>query len=252
MFRSKHLKKFKEINHFFFSKNGGFSRGIYKSLNCGKGSKDNPKHVKKNINLISKKIKVSKNKLLLMHQTHSNKVKIINNKNKYMKKIKSDAIITNIRGLGLAVVTADCVPVLLYEAKNQVIGCIHAGWRGAFFGIIENTVKKIKKLNSKNNIYACIGPCIGKKSYEVDLKFYKKFISKSEENKIYFVKKNKDKKLFDLRKYVDDKLKRLNIKTDHVNYDTFREKKLFFSFRRSQLLKQQDYGRCISVISLTK
>ena len=89
------------------------------------------------------------------------------------------------------------------------------------FGIIENTVKKIKKLNSKNNIYACIGPCIGRKSYEVDLKFYKKFISKSEENKIYFVKKNKDKKLFDLRKYVDDKLKRLNIKTDHVNYDTF-------------------------------
>ena len=97
-----------------------------------------------------------------------------------------------------------------------------------------------------------MGPCIGKKSYEVDIDFYKKFISKSKKNSAYFLKKNNNKKLFNLRKYVNDKLVKLNVKVDHVNHDTFKEKTRFFSYRRSQKLGQNDYGRCISVIALTK
>ena len=112
-------------------------------------------------------------------------------------------------------------------------------------------IKKLKKLNSKNKIFASIGPCIGVNSYEVDLKFYKRFITKSKNNKIYFLKKNKCKKLFNLRKYVNDKLIKLNVIVDHVNHDTFKEKSSFFSYRRSQKLDDNDYGRCISVISLT-
>ena len=63
---------------------------------------------------------------------------------------------------------------------------------------------------------------------------------------------NDNKKLFDLRKYVNDKLLKLNIKVDHVNHDTFKEKNSFFSYRRSKKLHEKDYGRCISVISLIK
>ena len=99
-------------------------------------------------------------------------------------------------------------------------------------------------------IYASIGPCIGKKNYEVDLKFFKKFILRSNKNRKYFSKKNKNKKLFDLRKFVADKLIKLKINVDHVNFDTFDEKNYFFSYRRSSVLKLKDYGRCISVISL--
>ena len=80
-----------------------------------------------------------------MYQTHSNKVIFINGKNKNNKQFNCDALITNIEGLALGVVTADCVPILIYDLKNQVIGCIHAGWRGASLGIIENTIKRIKK-----------------------------------------------------------------------------------------------------------
>ena len=76
------------------------------------------------------------------------------------------------------------------------MGCIHAGWKGAFFGIIENTINKVKKLNSNNSLVASIGPCIGEKSYEVDFNFYKKFLNKSKKNKKYFSYKNKNKKLF--------------------------------------------------------
>ena len=251
MYFSKKLKKFKNINHCFFSRKGGFSKGIYKSLNCGQGSKDNKKIIKKNLSLISKKIMVDKKKLALMYQTHSNKVLVINNKNKNSIKFKSDAIITKIKGLALGVVTADCVPIILYDVKNHIIGCIHAGWKGASSGIIENTVKKFKKLNSNNKIYAAIGPCIGDKSYEVDLPFYRKFMLISKKNYIYFKTKKNKKKLFNLRKYINDKLIKLNVIVDNIDKDTFREKSNFFSYRRSQKMKQNDYGRCISVIAMT-
>ena len=249
MFYSKKLKKLKQIKHCFFSKKNGFSKGIYKSLNCGKGSKDNKKNINRNLNYVAKKMSVKKNKLILMHQTHSNKVVEIK-KNNYHKKILADAMFTKMSGVALGVLTADCVPIIIYETRNKIIGCIHAGWKGASSGIINNTITKIKKINSNCKIFASVGPCIGRKSYEVDMNFYKKFISKSLNNKIYFTKKNKLKMFFNLRKFVTDKLLKLGVIVDQVNRDTFAEKTNFFSYRRSCKLKQKDYGRCISTICM--
>ena len=147
-------------------------------------------------------------------------------------------------------VTADCVPILLYDKKNKIIGSIHAGWKGAFSGIIKNTILKMNKLSSNSQIYASVGPCICKLSYEVDYDFYKKFIRISNKNNKYFHKKNKTKKIFNLRKFVSDKLENLNVKVDHVNHDTYKDKMNFYSYRRSRKMKQSDYGRCISAISL--
>ena len=249
MFYSKKLKKLKRVKHCFFSRRKGFSKGIYKSLNCGRGSKDNKDIIQKNLKHIAKIMNVEKSKLILMHQTHSNKVNVIK-KNNFRKRIIADAMITQMKNVAIGVVTADCAPIIVYDVKNNVVGCIHAGWKGAFSGIIDNTIKRIKKLNTNSKIFACVGPCIGKKSYEVDLKFYRKFVSKSWKNKIYFTNKNKTKKLFNLRKFVTDKLLKLNVKVDHVDKDTYAEKSNFFSFRRSFKLKQKDYGRCISVVRL--
>ena len=249
MFYSKKLKKFKEIKHCFFSKRNGYSTGIYKSLNCGHGSKDNKKNIQKNLNLVAKKMSINSKNLVLMHQTHSNKVIEIKRMN-YKKKIYADAMITKMRGVSLGVLTADCVPIVLYDSKNKIIGCIHAGWKGAFKNIIKNTIHKIRKISSKSKIYASVGPCIGLKNYEVDLKFYKKFISRSAKNKLYFLHKSKSKKLFNLRRFVTDKLKECKVEVDQVNHDTFAEKNKFFSFRRSCKLKQKDYGRCISTIRM--
>ena len=249
MYYSKELKKFKQINHCFFSRKNGFSKGVYKGLNCGRGSKDSKKNIKRNLNYVAKKMSVEKNKLILMHQTHSNKVVEIK-KNNFKKRIVADAMITKMNKVALGVLTADCVPIIVYDFRNKIIGCIHAGWKGAFLGVIENTIKKLKKLNSNNKIFASVGPCIGKKSYEVDILFYENFVSKSRSNKIYFKYKSKTKKLFNLRKYVTDKLLKLNVKVDQVNKDTFTEKRNFFSYRRSRKLKQKDYGRCISTVCL--
>ena len=249
MFYSKKFKKLKKLKHCFFSRKKGFSKGIYKSLNCGRGSKDNKNNIDKNLNFVAKTMAVKRDKLILMHQTHSNKVVEIK-KNNYRKKIIADAMITKMKDLTICVVTADCVPIIVYDSRSQIIGCIHAGWKGAFYGIIDNTIKKIKKLSSNNKIHSAVGPCIGEKSYEVDNKFYKKFVSKSWKNKIYFTHKDKTKKLFNLRKFVTDKLLKLSVNVDQVNKDTFAEKSNFFSYRRSFKLKQKDYGRCISAVRL--
>ena len=249
MFYSRKLRKIKNIKHCFFSRKSGFSKGFYKSLNCGRGSKDNKKNINKNLNFVAQKMSVERTNLILMHQSHSNKVVEIK-KNNYRKKINADAMITKMNGVALAVLTADCVPILVYNFKNKFIGCIHAGWKGAFSGVIENTIRKLNKSNSNNPIFASVGPCIGEKSYEVDNTFYKKFVSKSRKNKIYFKHKNKTKKLFNLRKFVTDKLLKLNVKVDQINKDTFTEKSNFFSYRRSRKLKQKDYGRCISSVCL--
>ena len=249
MFYSKKLKRFKEIKHCFFSKRNGYSTGIYKSLNCGQGSKDSKKNIQKNLKLVAKKMSVKSENLVLMHQTHSNNVIEIKRIN-FKKKIYADAMITKLRGVSLSVLTADCVPIILYDSKNKIIGCIHAGWKGAFKNIIKNTIRKIRKISSKSKIYASVGPCIGLKSYEVDIKFYKKFIFKSTKNKLYFLNKSKSKKLFNLRRFVTDKLKECKVEVAQVNHDTFAEKNKFFSFRRSCRLKQNDYGRCLSTIGI--
>ena len=141
MFYSKNLKK-NDINHCFFSRKNGTSKGIYESLNCGIGSKDHKLDVKKNLEKVSKKFNINKKQLILMNQTHSNKVQILDDN--ILGRIESDAMLTKNNSIALCVLTADCAPILIYEEENKIIGCIHAGWKGAINGIIENTLKKLE------------------------------------------------------------------------------------------------------------
>ncbi len=251
MFYSKQLKKFKDIKHCFFSRNNGFSKGLYSSLNCGKGSNDKTQNITKNLKKICVVMKIKFNNLILMNQTHSNKVIIIDKKNKNNKIFNSDALITNLKDVVLAVLTADCVPIILYDKINNTVACIHAGWKGANNGIIENTLDAFKSLEKRNMIYASIGPCIGRDSYEVGKEFYTKFISEKTTNKQFFKKKKNSKFLFDIRGYVIHKLKSNGVKyIDNIELDTFKDAYNFYSYRRSQKLNEPDYGRCISTICL--
>jgi YfiH family protein len=251
MFFSERFKKFDNINHCFFSKNGGVSRGVYDSLNCGLGSSDKKENILKNLDIVKKKMGLNSENLFSMNQTHSNNVTVINNANKHIQKINSDALVTNQRNIGISVLTADCVPVLIYDEVNQIIAVIHAGWRGALGGIILNTFNEINRIAKNGKINVAIGPCINAHNYEVDQDFYLKFIHESKSNKKFFFSTVKNKFLFDLRKYVNSKFEKLDVNhVDNINFDTFSENKNFFSFRRSKQTGEKDYGRCISVISL--
>ena len=251
MFFSKKFKKFDNINHCFFSKNNGVSQGIYNSLNCGLGSDDKRENILKNLKIVSKKIGISAENLYTMNQTHSSKVTVINNSNKHIQRIDSDALVTNQKNIAISVLTADCVPILIYDEVNQIIGSIHAGWKGAIGGIIENTINEIAKIGINGKINVAIGPCISVNNYEVGKEFYLKFIRKSKKNENFFISIKNNKFLFNLRKYINSKFEMLEVNhIENIDFDTFSEDKNFFSFRRSNHLREKDYGRCISVISL--
>jgi len=250
MFFSKKLKSFSNVNHFFFSKKGGVSRGIYSSLNCGLGSQDKKRNVLKNLDIISRKIGVGSKNLFTMNQTHSNKVVVVNDTNKHIQRIDSDALVTNKKNIAISVLTADCVPILIYDEVNQIVGSVHAGWRGALNGVIENTLNEITKIGKNGKINVAIGPCIGVKNYEVGEEFYSMFVKKSKKNDKFFLS-TKNKLLFDLRKYVNSKFKDRAIKNvENIDFDTFSVNENFFSARRSKQTNEKDYGRCISAISL--
>ena len=251
MYFSKKFNKFTEIKHCFFSKNGGVSKNVYDSLNCGLGSSDDKKNILNNLSIVSKKIGVDENNLFTMNQTHSNKVVIINESNKDNKRVNADALITNIKNIAISVLTADCVPILIYEKVNHIVACVHAGWKGAINGIIENTFNNMIQMNKVNSFYVAIGPCIGLESYEVGKEFYNEFIAENKQNDKFFSPNNNNKFFFDLRKYVNFKITKFDVKyIENVDLNTFVEKEKFFSFRRSRKLKEKDYGRCISTIGL--
>ena len=253
MFFSKKLQKFENIKHCFFSRKDGFSKGNYKSLNCGLGSADKKENVLKNLESVSKKIGCEKESLITLNQKHTNEVILLNSDTDIKNKLAGDAMISKVKNLGIGILTADCASILFYDPKNKIIGCSHAGWKGALNGIIKNTVTKFNELNSNSeDLIAIVGPCINKNNYKVRADFLKRFLDQDKKNEIFFERINDEKYKFDLRGFIIKELWNLNVNNiDNIEMDTFSKSEFFYSYRRSSLKKEKDYGRCISVILMT-
>lgn len=246
------LNNYNEIKHGFFTRLNGFSKKEFKSLNCSLSNGDEQKFVLKNREMVLKKLKLNKKKLILLNQTHSSKVVIIN-KNNLNKKTNADGMITNLKDVVLGVLTADCAPIFIYDKKKKFICCLHAGWKGTLNNISKNAIKLFDKYNIKSgDLEAIIGPCLSTKNYEVDKKFEKKFINKKLEYSKFFKNKNKNKSLFNLRGILRYQLQQLGLKRIHnINLDTYANESLFFSHRRSTHKGKISSGRLINIISLT-
>ena len=253
MFFSKKLQKFKNIKHCFFSRKNGFSEGNYESLNCGLGSSDKKENVLKNLEFVSKKIECKKESLITLNQKHTNEVICFISDDDVKNKLAGDAIVSKVKNVGIGILTADCASIFFYAPKNKIIGCSHAGWKGALNGIIKNTVEKFNELNSNNNdLIAVVGPCINKKNYKIKTDLYKKFTDQDKKNEIFFEKISNENYIFDLRGYINKEISNLDIKSiENIEKDTFSEVDFFYSYRRSLFNKEADYGRCISVILMT-
>ena len=252
MIKSKKLNRFQNINHAFFNRIGGKSTGIFKSLNCGPGSADKKKNILKNLTIVKKIISPKSKKIILLNQIHGNKFYFIDKNSKILRnKFEGDALITNRANLPIAVLTADCAPILIHDEKTKMVAAIHAGWKGAYKDIVIKVINfMIKKGCSTKNITAAIGPCISVNSYQVKEDFIKRFTKKNKKNRIFFKRIN-NQNYFSLNKYIQSQLKALNIKKiDIINKDTFNPKNNFFSARRSISRKENDYGRNISVIMI--
>ena len=249
MIRSKNLKKFRQLKHGFFNSKGGVSKGIYKSLNCGPGSFDKSNLISTNLKLVLKKLKSTQKKLVLLHQVHSNKIFFINKKVK--KKLIGDGLLTKNKNLAIGILTADCCPILFYDPKKNIIGAVHAGWKGAFKNIGVKMVSEFKKKGTKlEDLYVAIGPTISQNSYEVKKDFKYRFLRQKLSNRKFF-KMKRNKIYFDLVGYIYNQMKKSGIKNiEIIKKDTFNPKNNFFSARRSLKNNFDDYGRNISIIMI--
>jgi len=207
----------------------------------------------KNLDWVAKKITCRKEYLITLNQKHTNQVIHFDSGKSVKNKLTGDAIVSEVKNIGIGILTADCAPIFFYDQKKKIIGCAHAGWKGALNGVIRNTVKKFNELNSNNNdLIAVVGPCINKKNYEVKTDFFEKFISQDKNNENFFKKLSSEKYFFDLRGFINNEISSANIKNiENIEMNTFSEKEFFYSYRRSSLDKEKDYGRCISVILMT-
>lgn len=239
------------IAHAFFTREGGVSRGIYESLNLGRGSQDDRENIRKNRHIVADFMGVDDKNLVSLYQIHSSLALIVNEPF-IGERPKADALVTNKTGLALGILTADCGPVLFADAKAHVIGAAHAGWRGALAGVVENTVAAMETLGAKrSDIVATLGPSIGPKHYEVGKEFYETFINHNVSYQKFFIASEKfEHYFFNLWDFVVGRLQEAGVNGDCVKLCTYGDEKRFFSYRRKTHRNEPDYGRQISVITL--
>lgn len=169
IFKFNNLNQEEGIHHAITTRKGGISEGFADSLNLGYGVEDNVKYVEENRRRLAEFMQVPLEKLIFQRQTHSTNFKIITEKNFRDPVLNNDALITNVRGIAITTLGADCVPILLYDKKQKVVAAIHAGWKGTVNGITDKVMQCLKHEFGTNpiDIVAGIGPSICAKNYEV-------------------------------------------------------------------------------------
>jgi polyphenol oxidase len=240
------------VAHGFFTRDGGVSGGIYASLNCGNGSGDDPAAVAENRARAAAALGVTRDALATNHQVHGSDIVTVTDGWRARPRAHADGLVTMERGVALGILTADCVPVLFADAEAGVIGAAHAGWRGAVCGVLEATIQAMAALGAeRSRIHAGFGPAIAQASYEVGPEFPAPFLAQDPGNERFFVGSPNGKSRFDLPGYVRARLERLGLAAvAATGGDTAAEPERFFSYRRSRLVGEQDYGRLLSAIAL--
>ncbi|RWA62953.1 peptidoglycan editing factor PgeF [Mesorhizobium sp. M1C.F.Ca.ET.193.01.1.1] len=251
--RSPLLQKAQGIRHGYFTRIGGVSSGIYQGLNIGTGSSDDQTLVAENRRRVADWMGVPANHLLTAHQVHSPDV-VIAREPFAGPRPKADAVVTDRPGIAVGASTADCGPILFADAEARVIGAAHAGWKGAFTGVLENTVAAMEGLGARRDrIVAVLGPSIGPDNYEVGPEFVARFVEDDAGNERYFRSSaNPRHSMFDLNRYTVDRLRKAGVTAEGLGRCTYAEEDLFYSYRRTTHRKEADYGRQVSAIVLEK
>ncbi|MFA6156068.1 peptidoglycan editing factor PgeF [Mesorhizobium sp.] len=239
------------IRHGYFTRTGGVSGGIYRGLNIGTGSSDDQALVAENRARVAAWMGVPASHLLTAWQIHSPDV-IVAREPFSGERPKADAIVTDRPGIAVGASTADCGPVLFADSQARVIGAAHAGWKGAFTGVLENTIAAMESLGARReNIVAVLGPSIGPENYEVGPEFVARFVEADAENSRYFIpSSHPGHSLFDLNRYTVDRLTKAGVLAEGLGRCTYAEEDLFYSYRRTTHRKEPDYGRQVSAIVL--
>jgi polyphenol oxidase len=248
------LTRLPGIRHAFFTRAGGVSEGVYASLNAGTGSDDDQANVRENRARMASALDVAPDSLLTCYQIHSPDVVTVEAPWAADARPRADAMVTRVPNIALGISTADCGPVLFADTEAQVIGGAHAGWRGAFTGVIEATIAAMEKLGAKRaHIAAALGPMIREQNYEVGPEFVARFTDVDSDNARFFAPSPRaGHAMFGLPGYITMRLRGAGIeKIDDLGLCTCADEGRFYSFRRMTLRGEPDYGRHINAIVLS-
>ena len=248
----------RHIVHGFFTTNGGVSTGLYQSLNCGFGSNDDPTLIAENRRRVANSLGFQPDQMFGLRQTHSASVVKIDSTSDASINARddADALITNTSGYALAILTADCVPVLFAAPEMGVIGAAHAGWRGAVDGVLEATIAMMAKAGiTQDQIEAVIGPAIQQANYQVgdDLR-HAVLAAHDDADSFFDLDQGIDGKYrFDLPGFVQSCLRKAGlVNVTDLGIDTYGESSGLFSHRHATHAALPDSGRQISVIGLVE
>ena len=248
-----------DIAHGFFGRTGGVSEGVYASLNCGPGSGDDKTRVGENRRRALAALDAGASgdgapaQLVTLAQVHSPEVVTVTVPWPTLDAPKADAMVTDRPGIALGVLAADCAPVLLADPTARIIGAAHAGWGGAFSGVVEAVVGAMERLGAnRQQIRAAIGPCIGQASYEVGPEFEARFAVADPAAKRFFAPSRRpDYWQFDLEGFVASRLHQAGVTmVERLSTDTYTHPEEYFSFRRTTHRNEGDYGRQLSAVML--
>ena len=236
------------VPHAFLTRRGGVSTGLYASLNCGRGSDDDPGAVARNRAFAAGAVGAEPGALVTVHQVHSARAVTARAPGPAEE---ADALVTDRPGLALGVLTADCAPVLLVDIEAGVVGAAHAGWRGALAGVVEATVEAMATLGAEpSRTTAAVGPCIGPAAYEIGDEFEARFLAADPAHARFF-ERAEGRARFDLPAYVLGRLAAAGVgRAEWTGHCTYTDEGRFFSHRRSVHRGEPDYGRLISVVRL--
>ncbi len=240
-----------DVAHGFLGRRGGISAGVVAGLNTGLGSGDDEAAVAENRARAAAAV-LPGAVLTGVYQIHSPRCVTVAEPWSDAERPQADALVTGRKGVLLGIVTADCAPVLFADSTAGVVGAAHAGWKGAFTGVIENAVAAMEALGARRaNIAAAIGPCIAQASYEVDEGFAARFADADPANAGYFAAGRPGHWQFDLEGYVAHRLEMAGIaRVERLGLDTLAAPDRFYSYRRATLRGEPAYGRQISLIGL--
>jgi len=253
MIEARNLPTGGAVRHGFFSREGGVSAGLYDSLNCGLSSGDDPALVAENRARAMARLGMPAQALCTVRQVHSARVLTVRRRLSGHLPVEADAMVSNRAGVALGVVCADCAPVLIADPAAGVIGCAHAGWRGALAGVIEATVAAMTELGARpDQMSAAIGPCIAQASYEVGPDLQAPFLAQDPAHAGLFAPvAGSDRLLFDLKGYALRCLARAGVEDrTALPDDTLAEEDRFFSARRTRRAGGERFGLLLSAISL--
>lgn len=238
--------------HGFFTSEGGVSTGLYTSLNCGQGSRDDPEAVAENRRRVGATLGVAGAHLLSANQIHSATAILVDAPWPPDDHPKVDGLVTRTPGLAIGVLTADCAPVLFCDPIAGVVGAAHSGWRGALGGILESTLAVMEQAGARRaNISAVVGPCISQQNYEVGPELREPFLQQNQANARYFAGGAENRWRFDLADYVAARLEAANVgRVETLGLCTYADAARFYSYRRSCHRGEVDYGRQLSAVAL--